>query len=129
VTTKGTADGTLLTKQGEALLIDETAEKVKNELARESSAKLADTEAGHIEASPQPGSCSNCMPGNSSEKELTAGRSLQMQQLISGAVTRHVRLGYIVVIVGLLLNAAWMWYLPSVDTALAYNPHVQPVVY
>ena len=129
MTLKGTADGTLLTKQGEALLIDETADKVKNELARESSAKLADTQEGRIEAPPQSGSCSNCMPWSSTEKELSAGRSLQIQQLISGAVTRHVRLGYIVVIVGLLLNAVWMWYLPSVDTALTYNPHVQPVVY
>jgi hypothetical protein len=127
MTLKGTAEGTLLTAKGEPLFIHESTENAKIEPIRESATKSAHTEEGLVEAMPQSNSSYNTL-GNQEEK-LSAGRSLQIQQSISRAVTRHMRMGYIVVIAALLLNAIWMWYIPSVGSSLAYKPHVQPVVY
>ena len=63
-------------------------------------------------------------------KVMNPGKGTEpLAEAVRSAARRHSAIGVAMVIIGLLLNALWAWFLPQISDGLEYVPHEQAVEY
>ena len=108
--------GTLLNRQGKVLQLREG--RVVDSIGSHS---ISATAVAHSEAA-----SSAC---TSAPVSASSSVSNPISTLLARTITKRARMGVLVLAVGLLINASWVWALQQITSTLAYVPDVQRVIY